>query len=128
VLFAIVVGIGNGIYEEIRVTGRSKEALFNFVRALQAGGFEHGTDACVIGRQLYREGDACFPAERPFVFLSPIIGVGEQIDFNELESEIQECAAELEKEKEVPPHKLSAMRMQPLFEVNEEGKRWWKFW
>jgi len=126
VLFGLVVGFGNGIFDEMRVTGRTREALFYFVRMTQAGGFTQGSTSLASGKRLYQDGDACFPAEQPFVFLAPTTTEGDEIDFHDLESEIQRRTADLEKEALVK--KEPKQNMRPLFEVKEEEKPWWKFW
>jgi len=126
VLFGLVVGFGNGIFNEMRVTGRTREALFYFVRMTEAGGFDQASCSQATGRRLYRDGDACFPAEEPFVFLSPTTADGELIDFHDLELEIQQSAAEMERQNS--PKKEPMQTMRPLFEVVEEEKPWWRFW
>lgn len=128
--FAIVVGFGNGIYEEMRVVGHSKEAAFYFVRLIQRGGYQLEAESAVRNKKLYRIGDACFPVEDPFVFISPLTIDGERIEFGELEDEIQKHAVKLEAEIASKTEKEVVQALpDPIPESGSPAKKkWWRFW
>ena len=128
--FAIVVGFGNGIYEEMRVVGHSKEAAFYFVRLIQRGGYQQEAESSVRNKKLYRMGDACFPVKDPFVFISPLTTDGERIEFGELEDEIQKHAVKLEVEIALKTEKEVVQTVQEsISESASPAKtKWWRFW
>jgi len=88
---------GNGCYDECRAVGHSKEAIFYFIRLVQNGGYEQGASSSVQNKKLYREGDGCFPAYDPFIFISPETKDGGLINFSSLESDIQTFVEAYEK-------------------------------
>jgi hypothetical protein len=126
----ILVGFGNGIFEEVRVVGRTSEAVFHFVRLIQGGGYDQDVSGLASDKKLYQVGDACFPAIKPFIFIAPSTTAGEAIDFSKLETEIQHRAAELEKEQEISISSVGEIPAESISFLNpaKPQKQWWKFW
>ena len=87
-LHAIVVAFGVGMFVEARAIGHSRAAVYAFVRLIQRGGYGQIAEGPTQERRLYRDGDACFPAPDPFVFVSASTLNGEQIDIARLEEDM----------------------------------------
>jgi hypothetical protein len=99
----LVLMFGNACYSECRVVGHSREAAFCFVHLIQRGGYEQGASSQVRNKTLFREGDGCFPASDPFIFVAPVTTAGDRIDFNRLEEEMQAFAEDFEKSQAPRP-------------------------
>ncbi|MBX7221828.1 MAG: hypothetical protein K1Y36_17885 [Blastocatellia bacterium] len=95
--YDVILALGNGIFDEVRVVAEAKEGILYFQNLLGRGGYKRDLGMHIEGRQLYQAGDVGFPAGNPFVFLAPLAQNGETVDFDRLEQEIEELCARLEK-------------------------------
>lgn len=126
----ILAGFGNEIFTEIRVVGHSTEAAFYFVRLIQGGGYKQHSLEITRSRKLHRAGDACFPAADPFIFVAPVTTIGEAINFDELDMEIQRRADEIASKLQIPhaPVEEDPVENAAWTNTAKPAKQWWKFW
>lgn len=87
--YKLVLGLGNGLFRELRAVGETKLGILTFANLLGRGGFRRGRPEDAASCQLYRDGDIVYPDSKPFAFLSPLAANGETVDFENLAIEIE---------------------------------------
>lgn len=95
--FTLIVAFGNGVFDEVRVVGRTKLAALYFLRMVQALGV-----ALVPGQlapanaRLHRPGDVYYAQGAVGISVAPQASSGERMDAHALDAEFAQCAASLE--------------------------------
>jgi hypothetical protein len=67
-LYGILLGFGNGVFDEIRIVADSPEALELFRGIMMSGGYSERSFTGPSPYGLYQSGDQCFAS---FVFIDP---------------------------------------------------------
>lgn len=127
-VFSIIVGLGNGIFEELRVVGNSKEALTDFIYLIKGGGYDHYSKSPPPHKKLYRVGDLCFPSDDPIVFITTQTLNNENLDLTEID-EILNKKSPTSVKNQVPKSKVfkNLDDLRPISDTTEH-RPFWKFW
>lgn len=127
-VFSIIVGLGNGIFEELRVVGDSKESLIDFIYLIKGGGYDSYSKLPPPNKMLYRIGDLCFPSDDPIVFVTTRTRDNDNLDLIEIDN-ILNKKSPTSVENQIPEKKvvnnLDELRSSS---ASTEHRPFWKFW
>ncbi len=85
----LLLAFGNGIIEEIRVVAETKGGILVFTNLIERLGCRRGMPVDLQDAKLYRNGDVCYPENKPFIFISPGAENGDIMNFDDYQAEVE---------------------------------------
>lgn len=127
-VFAVVVGLGNGIFDELRAVGNSKDALVDFINLIRAGGYDQYSQTSHPSKKLYQAGDLCFTDPDPVVFVSLQTSNDDRLSITEVDALLAPKATESSMANQTPRKVVKDLNDLRVSSELQEDRSFWKFW
>lgn len=127
--FALVVGFGNQIYDEVRATAHSPDSAVLLASLLRGGGFTRcDLDASGTGSRLGKPDDICLNASSPYVWLSPTTTSGDRFDLPVVVDPVEEQSTMIPQDGVVDQYPEDVELVILSSTPKQKKKAWWKLW